>query len=349
MKKIWIKTAILSFIVLLTAFVICGLLLLFLYTNQTMPFNQLLRYYAVVGSFMIIVGTLVIAFFIREMTIPITKLINATSRVSEGKYNEKQVDYRHADELGELSHNFNIMQKTIDDHIAKLKEIAQRQQLFVSGLTHEIKTPLTSMMLHADTLLTTDLNVTETENSLKHIYEQCHWIERLTQKLLMLLTMEEKLIIEPVKLEKLFKDVSDNLSKRLTERNTPLVIECEINFLDVDYDLMKSLLINLIDNASKASQGGQSIKLKAYRKKTLCKSSEIFTCIIEVSDSGHGIPKEEIEHVTEAFYMVDRSRSKKLGGSGLGLALVKSITDAHKAKLEIESELSKGTTVKIMF
>jgi two-component system phosphate regulon sensor histidine kinase PhoR len=158
--------------------------------------------------------------------------------------------------------------------------------------------------------------------------------------------MEEKLEVHPVKVQGLFEDVYESTAEILLARKTPLVIECDIDALKFDYDLMKSLLINLIDNASKASESGQGIKLRAYSINTEYRG--VFHTI-EVSDCGRGIPKDEIDRITDAFYMVDRSRSKKLGGSGLGLALVKRITEAHHAKLVIESELSVGTTVKVIF
>lgn len=120
-------------------------------------------------------------------------------------------------------------------------------------------------------------------------------------------------------------------------RGTPLIIECGIDSLEMEMDLMKSLVINLVDNASKASEPGQSIILRAYD----------FT--IEVKDQGYGIPESELERITEPFYMVDRSRSKKKGGSGLGLALVKEIATVHNARVSIESSLNKGTTVRIIF
>jgi len=348
-KKIWVKSAIISSIVMLLAFTVCGI---FLYFYDIYEETEIIWYYVIISSVSVIIGTLTITFFMLEITKPISKLINATSHMAEGKYSGEKVDCKYADEIGELTLHFNNMRKTIDKHVAQLEDTAQRQQLFISGLTHEIKTPLASMMIHTDTLLTADLTLEESQNSLEHLYEQCRWMERLSQKLLILLTTEVNIEIRPVRVEELFEDVSKNMMERLQSQNTPLVIECEIDVLDMDYDLMKSLIINLVDNASKASKSGQEIKLRAYKNKSIntCNESlEVFTNIIEVSDNGHGIPEEEIDRVTDTFYMVDRSRSKKFGGSGLGLAIVKRIADAHNIKLKIESELSKGTTVKVVF
>lgn len=105
----------------------------------------------------------------------------------------------------------------------------------------------------------------------------------------------------------------------------------------MDIDLMESLLVNLIDNAIKASRPGDTIDVLAMNHK------------ITVRDWGKGIPPEEIPKITEAFYMVDKSRSKKAGGIGLGLALCKQIAALHHGHLEIESWLDDGTSISVVF
>jgi len=296
----------------------------------------------------IAIGALLISIFIRRASKPLITLKDVTRRIAEGEY-DSRVDMLYTnDEVADLAADFNQMTRAVQKNIAQLEDMVQRQQLFVGGLTHEMKTPMTSMMIHTDTLLTADLTAEESRTSLKHLYEQCRWLERLSQKLLRLITLDEEIEVHPIKLQDLFEDVYASTTEMLQARNTPLVMECDTNILDADYDLMKSLLINLIDNASKASEAGQEIRLRAYSVDSKYYDDEQRVAI-EVSDSGSGIPKEEIPRVTDIFYMVDRSRSKKAGGSGLGLALVKLIADAHIAEIVIESELGIGTTVKVNF
>jgi len=107
--------------------------------------------------------------------------------------------------------------------------------------------------------------------------------------------------------------------------------------LVMDKDLLSNLLLNLIDNAGKASHSGGIIKLMAQDN------------TIAVKDYGKGIPQAEIDKITQPFYMVDKSRSKKAGGIGLGLALADEIVRLHGAYLEFESAVGKGTTVKVVF
>lgn len=159
----------------------------------------------------------------------------------------------------------------------------------------------------------------------------------MTQKLLQLITLKEDMGLCETNVAGLFDAVAQSTEGTMQKRMTPLKIECETDALMVDADLMRSALINLVDNASKASDAGQAVILRAYGR------------TIEVCDSGKGIPENEIARVTEPFYMIDPSRNRKKGGSGLGLALVCEIVRAHGATLSIESEVGRGTVVKIEF
>ena len=284
----------------------------------------------------IVAGTALIILLVHRTAKPLIKLKKATRRIAVGEHGER-VEINTNDEVGELAADFNTMTDAVQSHIAELEDTAQRRQLFIGGLTHEFKTPITSLMIHTDTLLFADLSEEETRQSLLHINKQCRWLERLTKKLLHLITLGEDIKIRTEPVPALLSDVAQSISETLSERGTPLAMECETEILCMDADLIKSLLINLIDNASKASQAGQTVTLRAYAN------------TLEVSDNGRGIPEKEIASITDAFYMVNRSRSKKHGGSGLGLALVKQIADAHKAELCIESTAGGGTTVRVLF
>lgn len=282
------------------------------------------------------IGTVFIIVFVRHSSKPLIKLKDTTRQIAIGEY-DKRVKIQSNDEVGELAINFNTMADAIESHILNLEDTVKRQQLFIGGISHEFKTPMTSMLIHSDTLLSADLSEEEGQNSLIHIYTQCRWLERLTQKLLKLITLEEDIKIRSEDIQPLLDDVIESTAGTMEKQKTILKIECSIETLTIDYDLIKSLLINLVDNASKASKSGQSIILRAYGT------------TLEVEDRGIGIPEDEIKRITDPFYMVDRSRNKKIGGSGLGIALVKGIADAHGAKLVIESQVNAGTTIKVIF
>ncbi len=297
---------------------------------------QMMGNFAMMVAAGLAVGTVLIIALVRRVSAPLARLGKAARQIAGGDYTNRADVHVH-DEVGWLAADFNRMAEAVEAHVRELEETARRQQLFIAGVTHEFKTPLTSLMLHADTLLNTKLNKDESGRSLNHIYNQCAWLERLTQKMLKLITTQTAISLEAHSVEALFSEVAQSTKETLSERGLSLETKCDGSTLPMDFDLMRALLVNLVDNASKASKSEQSIKLLGYGH------------IIEVCDEGIGIRREDISRVTEPFYMVDRSRNKKKGGSGLGLALVKQIAEAHGARLVIESELGFGTSVKIIF
>jgi signal transduction histidine kinase len=292
--------------------------------------------FALIGVAAIILGTGLIVFLIRCAMHPLARLRETTKQIADGAFG-KRADVVARDEVGALAADFNTMADAVETHIAELTETAERQRLFIGGVTHEYKTPLTTMLLHTDLLQNAYLEEDEKQISLSHVQSQCKWLERLTQKLLKLITLQGQLEMKRESVANLFCRVQSSMDETLKIRKTPLFVECGIDTLIMDIDLMQSLFVNLVDNASKSSEPGQGITLRAYDH------------TIEVRDHGYGIPEGELERITEPFYMVDRSRSKKKGGSGLGLALVKEIATAHGAKISIESKLNEGTAVRITF
>jgi signal transduction histidine kinase len=294
-----------------------------------------LRFFAI-GAFFIIVGIALIILFVRMAVQPLKELSDSAKQIAQGEYSKRAIAYSN-DEVGELARDFNSMADAVQVHIAQLEETAERRRLFMSALTHEYRTPLTSVIGYSETLLMTKLPEEIVQASLTHIYDECKRLERLTQKLLALIVVQDELPLKEEPVQRLFENVQRSTGEILHQRGVELFLDCQIKTLPMDMDLMQDLLINLIDNASKASKEGQTITLRAYGR------------TIEVKDEGVGIAQKEIPRITEPFYMVDKSRNKKKGGSGIGLALAAKIANAHRAKLIIESKPGKGTTVKIVF
>lgn len=292
--------------------------------------------FALIGGVGILLGFVLIGLLVRRSMQPLAVLKTAAGRIAAGGYGERAT-VLSKDEVGALANDFNRMAEAVENHIGDLTETAERQRLFISGVTHEFKTPLTTVILNADTLQNAYMDEKERQTALSYIERQCKWLERMTQKLLKLITLKQDIELKPSSVPQLFERVEESMAETLRQRDTRLISECKLNTLSMDADLMQSVLINLVDNASKASAPGQAVTMRAYDD------------VIEVSDNGIGIPESELARITEPFYVVDKSRSKKLGGSGLGLALVKEIVNAHGAALEIESSVGVGTTIRVRF
>lgn len=297
-------------------------------------FTKLFWQFVLIGIGCIIIGMLLIMTLVRRAMRPLTQLQGTASRIAAGDYHQR-ADVRSRDEVGLLAADFNQMAEAVENHIHELTERAERQQLFIGGVTHEFKTPLTSLLLNADTLQNTYMEEEERMAALANIERQCKWLERLVQKLLKLITLEQELELKIVSVPDLLDSVQESVAESLHSRGIALEVHCSTDSLRLDADMMQSVLVNLVDNASKASVNGQTVTLSAYDN------------VLEVKDNGIGIPKEALDRITEPFYMVDKSRSKKNGGVGLGLALVKEIVKAHGAMLEIESAPGQDTTVRI--
>lgn len=298
--------------------------------------TQLILQFCAISAACITMGILLVIILVRFAAKPLKELGRSVKRIARGEYAER-AGVRSRDEVGELAADFNSMAGAVQSHVEQLKDVAQRQQLFIGGLTHEFKTPLTSVIGHAETLLYTKMPEDVIEKSLLTIHEQCRWLERLTQKLLRLITLQENIQLQEEPVLPLLETVQDSAAEACQKRGVSLEISCAVKTLPMDRDLMLSLLVNLAENASKASAAGQIVSIKAFDR------------TIEVCDQGIGVPKEELSHITEPFYMVDRSRNKKLGGVGLGLALAKRIAEAHGAELILVSEPGKGTTARVNF
>uniref|UniRef100_UPI00405688B7 HAMP domain-containing sensor histidine kinase n=1 Tax=Acetatifactor sp. TaxID=1872090 RepID=UPI00405688B7 len=300
------------------------------YENLT----KVLWQFILMGVVCILVGLVIIIILVRRSMQPLAMLQASASHIAAGNYHER-TSVCSGDEVGRLATDFNCMTEAVEKHINELTDKNKRQELFIGGVTHEFKTPLTALLLNIDTLQNTYMEEDERSIALEHMERQCKWLERLVQKLLKLITLGQEPGLKNTSVPELLEKVQESVAENLRMREVTLELHCEVEMLIIDADLMQSVLVNLVDNAIKASSKGQKVILAAYDN------------VLEVRDHGIGMEQEELVHITEPFYMVDKSRSKKQGGVGLGLALVKEIVKAHGAKLEIESSSGIGTTVRI--
>ena len=233
------------------------------------------------------------------------------------------------------------MAETIEQKINDLQEQAQRREMLLGALTHEMKTPMTSIIGFSDSLLSMPLTEEGRMEAAHEIHEAALRTERLSQKMMQLISMTDcpVLVKRPLAAAELFETVRGATANSLEEKCITLETHCDAASVTGDSDLIFSLLTNLIDNAIKASPAGQSICLSA-------KETATHYALI-VADHGSGIPKDKIALVTEPFYRVDKARSRKMGGAGLGLSLCRMIAQAHGGELHIESQEGEGTAISM--
>jgi signal transduction histidine kinase len=220
--------------------------------------------------------------------------------------------------------------------------MTENKQRFIDNLAHETRTPITAILGYGELLKYANCSEAEKETAINHIISQSKRIQNMVYKLMDLAYMgRENIEMRPVVLTNLLRDVEAALNSRIQEKHINMHMMVQPITISGDTELIESLLINLLDNAVKASNEGGIIEIRTH--------PEAGGASIEIIDYGKGMDKGEIAKVIEPFYRVDKSRSRSQGGAGLGLALCARICEIHHASLYISSEIGKGTTVKISF
>lgn len=286
----------------------------------------------------------VISLILLIMTIillqPLKRLNIYTKAIAGGEYNVR-IKRKGSLEFRQLAQNMNSMAEAVQTHAQKLENVAEARQTFIANLAHEMKTPLTSILGFAD-LLRIKKNISDSDRMeyAGTIVDEVKRLRSLSGKLMELITVgATEIEKKPVNLPKLIRETETALTPILTKSNVSLICNYENITFYADEELFKSLLYNIIENAVKASPIGEKIVLNSAMYKG--------DAVITITDYGIGMSREDMQKVFEPFYMVDKSRSRKAGGAGLGLALCAEIAKLHNAILEIDSKLGEGTTIFI--
>ena len=285
----------------------------------------------------LLVSMFVILIFSALLTRPLKRINSVAAKIAQGDYNNRLPISSSGDEIGELSNSFNQMTDAIEGKISELSENARQKEDFVANFAHELKTPLTSVIGYADMLYQKTLSPEQTKNAAWYILNEGLRLEALSLKLMDLIVLNRQdFVLEEMPADELLFNVLGSIKPMLEEKKVILRPDIEQAFIMVEYDLFKTLLLNLIDNAIKAEGTNIRISGKINDDKYL----------VSVSDNGRGIAESELNRITEAFYTVDKSRSRKQHSAGLGLSLASKIAEIHGCALEINSIVGIGTTIE---
>ena len=268
---------------------------------------------------------------------PIRLLTGATRRMAQGDYSYRARKVS-SDELGQLTVDFNSMANVLEDTIGELQEAVRSREDFIAAFAHELKTPLTSIIGYADLLRSRKLDEEKHFLSSNYIYTEGKRLENMSFRLLdIIVTKREAIDPQPVAAKVLFQYLKDMFAGNKEQR---IRFAFGSGTVYAEANLLKSVLLNLVDNACKASSEGGLVEVLGRRLED--------AYAFQVKDYGVGIPEEELMKVTEAFYMVDKSRSRSRNGAGLGLALCVEILRLHGSELEIESRMGEGTCISFV-
>lgn len=257
---------------------------------------------------------------------PLNELTKAAVKIGNGNLSER-APVQSQDEIGEFAEVFNQMTEKVEKQVEDL-------QLLLGALAHEIKTPMTAVIGYSDSLLHVNLSGEQKERALKEIHHAGLRLERLSSKMLSFLGSYEndEIRFETIQVRELLQNALKDTKPIWVEKQIQIEWNVQDFPLRADRELFLSLLYNLIHNAVKASEPFKRLWIEADKEKNT----------IVIRDEGCGIPAKDLPHVTEAFYMADKSRSRSEGGSGLGLALCRKIASLHSVRLEIKSPCAPG-------
>ena len=298
--------------------------------EQTQMFQNIFLLLSIVGIFLTWGLT---AFITRHLR----KLTKAAKEIGRGNL-AYRAKIQNRDEVGTLGAAFDHMAETLEENITLLKESAQQKEMFMGAFTHELKTPMTSIIGYADLLRTQKLSKKDQADALDYIFSEGKRLENMSLKMLDLFVADKKdLDLKWCSPAKIVRYTVRHLENVFQESNIRMEVHAEEGNCMLESDLFQTLLINLLDNAKKAMEQGGKIVI-------IVKLTE-YGCMLSVADEGKGIPKDALKHLTEAFYRVDKARARSKGSAGLGLALCEKIVELHHGKMSFESEEGIGTKV----
>ncbi len=302
-------------------------------------------FFSVLTALILFVTGLLLYIISRLVTRPMEKLTIVTDRFAEGDYSQR-AHVTSNDEIGVLSEHFNHLADSVESHIDELGEMLHRRDQFVADFTHEIKTPMTSIIGYADTMRRMSLSEEDRQMSLDYIYSEGRRLESMSMKLFDLIYLKDHPIeAKPISAASLIVRAEKSTKPMLEKKKQTLEIECTDGQIWGDAELLQTVLVNLIDNARKASAEGAVIHISGQPDDIADEERYRIT----VADTGIGMSEDEVKHITDEFFMADKSRSRKEGGAGLGMSLVATILAGHNADLSIESNPGEGTSVTILF
>lgn len=304
---------------------------LFIRPNLEVQFGEMRIFFAILLAFTILLSVIFVVISTRYIVKPISKLTEATKKIAKGNYNI-QLQVHRRDEIGQLASHFSSMTKS-------LEQLESMRQEFVSNVSHEIQSPLASIQGFSQTLQLETITEEKRKHYLSIIEDESRRLSQLSKQLLTLASLDKEEGI----VEKEMFDLSQQIKQVLfmTEwswREKDIAIDMELPsvFIHADQKLLQQAWTNLITNSIKFSETGGTISVNIR--------SDNEKCYIEISDTGIGISKEDLPHIFQRFYKADKSRIRKEGSSGLGLAITKRIIELHDGKIHVESMLGRGTT-----
>ncbi|MDG0810351.1 sensor histidine kinase [Cohnella rhizosphaerae] len=266
---------------------------------------------------------------------PIHELSKTISIITEDNLQQRIPDEKRNDEVGVLGNSFNNM-------LDRLEKSFLRQKQFSANAAHELKTPLATIHAGIQVLhLEESPSLSEYEETIETTERNVRRLMAVVDDLMSLYDEREEFDTTAINLQDMFESICSELRSFLDEKHIEIELYCGLGTVQGNQVLLYRVFFNLLENAAKYNKVGGKIRIETKVE------NEVGQIII--SDSGNGIPSDELQQIFEPFYRVNKSRSRKTGGVGLGLSIVKTIIEKHGWKISVDSVLGKYSVFTIRF
>ncbi|MFN3134538.1 MAG: ATP-binding protein [Candidatus Kryptonium sp.] len=268
---------------------------------------------------------------------PVDHIVRIANEITVGNLDRRIPEPKSNDEIARLIKTLNNMIERLDKSFKQMKQ-------FSADVSHELKTPLTIIRGEIELAISGKKKSSELRKTLINILDEVVRLSNMVENLLMLFksdTGQVNLNFKEVNIAKLIKDLLEDVDILAEEKG----VKVEAEQLDEaivlgDEIRLKQLFLNLLDNAIKYNKSGGRVTISIVRENNFVN--------VSIVDTGIGIPEDEISLIFERFYRVDKARTRDSGGAGLGLSIAKSIVESHNGRIEVESELGKGSKFSVI-
>ncbi|MBC7765984.1 MAG: HAMP domain-containing protein, partial [Hyphomonadaceae bacterium] len=287
----------------------------------------------VVGIFSLMFAILLGTYMARRLTKPIASVIDTAQMISDGFLQARITEKTDTKEIVQLTETINELANTLQQQDALRKRLT-------TDMAHELRTPLTTLQSHLEAML--DGIWAMDAERLASCHEEAVRINRMVSDLERLAKIENdnvSLDITQFDIGVLIKRTIQNFESEFYRKNIQIAFKEATLLISADQDKISQVMVNLISNALKYTEDGGAV--------TVSLVSDAHNVFIKVADTGIGISQQDLPYIFERFYRADRSRNRQTGGCGIGLAIVKSIVQAHHGYIDVQSELQKGTTFTV--
>jgi len=310
------------------------------YKDQLYAPIKTIRWIIYYGMFISIALVIIVSIWIsRYLTKPITQIKNAAQEIAGGDVN-RQIDLKRGDEFGTLAQSLNRMATRLREDTRQIKQFADKQRQFFADITHEIRNPLHTIAGALEMLEMDDVSDKQRQKYLSNARKQTERISRLFKDLVTLQRYESDehfLDKKEFDLSVISRHMKEIYGDAADEKGISLQFDSDACKVVGDPGKIEQVIENLVSNAVKYTNDGH-IRLHYAQE-----NGKVEVCI---EDTGIGISDEHLDRLFDRFYRTDKARSRDKGGTGLGLAVVKSILSAHDSEVRVESEVGKGTTFR---